>query len=78
MKAIRLCVAGLCAAAVAFTVVAAVPADAVPEAREAAHWVSSFRGGAGAVRELVEFILKSQARWESAVEEYLEYLAAQR
>jgi 3-deoxy-D-manno-octulosonate 8-phosphate phosphatase (KDO 8-P phosphatase) len=57
---------------------AAVPADAVPEAREAAHWVSAFGGGAGAVRELVEFILKSQGRWESAVGEYLADLAAQR
>lgn len=57
---------------------AAVPADAVSEAREAAHWVSAFRGGAGAVRELVEFILKSQARWESAVEDYFEFLSAQR
>jgi 3-deoxy-D-manno-octulosonate 8-phosphate phosphatase (KDO 8-P phosphatase) len=57
---------------------AAAPANAVPEARAAAHWVSSFAGGAGAVRDLVEFILKSQGRWESAVEDYLDYLAAQR
>jgi 3-deoxy-D-manno-octulosonate 8-phosphate phosphatase (KDO 8-P phosphatase) len=56
----------------------AAPADAVEEARDAAHWVSNFAGGAGAVRELVEFILKSQDRWESAVEEYYDYLAAQR
>lgn len=57
---------------------AASPADAVDEARDAAHWVSAFAGGAGAVRELVEFILKSQDRWESAVEEYYDYLAALR
>jgi 3-deoxy-D-manno-octulosonate 8-phosphate phosphatase (KDO 8-P phosphatase) len=57
---------------------AAAPADAVREARDAAHWVSSVPGGAGAVRELVEFILKAQDRWESAVEGYLEHLAAQR
>ena len=54
---------------------AAAPADASPDVREAAHWVSSRPGGAGAVRELVEFILKSQARWDTVVEEYL---AAQR
>ncbi len=54
---------------------AAAPADASPDVRAAAHWVSSHAGGAGAVRELVEFILKSQARWEKVVEEYL---AAQR
>jgi 3-deoxy-D-manno-octulosonate 8-phosphate phosphatase (KDO 8-P phosphatase) len=56
----------------------AAPADAVNEARLAAHWVSSRPGGAGAVREFVEFILKSQERWETAVQEYLEHLAAQR
>ncbi len=50
---------------------AAAPADASPDVRAAAHWVSSHAGGAGAVRELVEFILKSQARWEKVVEEYL-------
>jgi len=54
---------------------AAAPADAVQDVRNAAHWVSSRAGGAGAVRELVEFILKSQALWNTAVEEYL---AAQR
>jgi hypothetical protein len=35
MNIIRLCVAGLCAAAVAFTVVAAAPADAAPKKRTA-------------------------------------------
>lgn len=54
---------------------AAAPADASPDVRNAAHWVSSQPGGGGAVRELVEFILKSQARWETVVEDYL---AAQR
>jgi 3-deoxy-D-manno-octulosonate 8-phosphate phosphatase (KDO 8-P phosphatase) len=56
---------------------AAAPADAVEEVRLAAHWVSTRGGGAGAVRELVEFVLKAQRRWEKAVEEYLEYLTAQ-
>lgn len=54
---------------------AAAPADAVQEVRAAAHWVSPHPGGAGAVRDLVEFVLKSQSRWEPAVEAYL---AAQR
>ena len=57
---------------------AAAPADAVREARDAAHWVSSSGGGRGAVRELVEFVLKAQDRWESAVDSYLADLAAQR
>ena len=50
---------------------AAAPADAVAEVREAAHWVSSRPGGAGAVRDLVEFILKAQDRWDATVAEYL-------
>jgi 3-deoxy-D-manno-octulosonate 8-phosphate phosphatase (KDO 8-P phosphatase) len=57
---------------------AAVPADAVGEAREAAHWISAHAGGAGAVREAVEFVLKAQDRWESAVQEYFTHLAAHR
>jgi 3-deoxy-D-manno-octulosonate 8-phosphate phosphatase (KDO 8-P phosphatase) len=54
---------------------AAAPADAVAEVRSAAHWISARGGGAGAVRDLVEFILKAQGRWEAVVDEYL---AAQR
>jgi 3-deoxy-D-manno-octulosonate 8-phosphate phosphatase (KDO 8-P phosphatase) len=54
---------------------AAAPADAVAEVRSAVHWVSPHAGGAGAVRDLVEFILKAQGRWNTVVDEYL---AAQR
>jgi 3-deoxy-D-manno-octulosonate 8-phosphate phosphatase (KDO 8-P phosphatase) len=54
---------------------AAAPADAVDEVRSAAHWVSPHAGGTGAVRDLVEFILKAQGRWNTVVDEYL---AAQR
>ena len=54
---------------------ATAPSDAVDEVRGAVHWVSTRPGGAGAVRELVEFILKAQGRWEAAIEDYL---AAQR
>lgn len=45
----------------------ATVADAVPEVRAAAAWVSTARGGQGAVRELIEFILKAQGSWESIV-----------
>ena len=41
---------------------AAAPADAVPEVRAAAHWVSSVPAGRGAVRELAMFILDAQGR----------------
>lgn len=42
-------------------------ADAVVEARRAAHYVTKARGGEGAVREVVELILKSQGKWEKAI-----------
>lgn len=50
---------------------AAAPADASDEVRAAAHWISSRAGGGGAVRELVEFLLKAQERWATVVEDYL-------
>jgi 3-deoxy-D-manno-octulosonate 8-phosphate phosphatase (KDO 8-P phosphatase) len=40
-------------------------ADAVPEVRDAAHWVTSNPGGQGAVREVCDLILKAQGRWEA-------------
>jgi 3-deoxy-D-manno-octulosonate 8-phosphate phosphatase (KDO 8-P phosphatase) len=40
-------------------------ADAVPEVRDAAHWVTSNPGGQGAVREVCDLILKAQGHWES-------------
>src|SRR6266446_925137 len=46
-------------------------ADAVEETRAAAHYVTQAKGGRGAVREVVEIILKSQGRWNDLVEEYL-------
>jgi 3-deoxy-D-manno-octulosonate 8-phosphate phosphatase (KDO 8-P phosphatase) len=47
---------------------AACPADAVGEVRAAAHLVTLAPGGRGAVREVIEVILKSQGKWESLVE----------
>ena len=41
----------------------AAPADARPEVRRMVHWVSEAPGGRGAVRELVEFILKGQDKF---------------
>ena len=49
---------------------AAAPADAVPEVKATAHWVSHARGGDGAVRELTELVLKSQDRWDALVAEW--------
>jgi len=42
-------------------------ADAVTEVKDAADWVSTSGGGQGAVRELVEFILKSKGLWDEIV-----------
>ena len=46
-------------------------ADARPEAISVAHYVTAAPGGRGAVREVVELILKSQGRWNEIVEHYL-------
>ena len=40
------------------------PSDAVAEVREAADFVSSFAGGRGCIRDLVERVLKPQDRWK--------------
>jgi 3-deoxy-D-manno-octulosonate 8-phosphate phosphatase (KDO 8-P phosphatase) len=46
------------------------PADAVPEVRSRVDWVSRFDAGAGAVRELVELILRVQGVWDAVVSSY--------
>ena len=43
-------------------------ADAVPEIRSLARFVTNCPGGHGAVREAVEHLLKEKNRWEEAVE----------
>ena len=45
-------------------------ADACPEVRQAAHHVTRARGGRGAVRETVEWILHCQGRWQRVVERF--------
>jgi 3-deoxy-D-manno-octulosonate 8-phosphate phosphatase (KDO 8-P phosphatase) len=42
---------------------AMAPVDAVPEVRRASDWVSRAAGGHGAVREAVEFLLRSRKAW---------------
>lgn len=43
---------------------AVAPADAAADARAAAHWILRARGGQGAVRELIERMLRAKQRWE--------------
>ncbi len=42
-------------------------ADAALETRERAHYVTKALGGFGAVREVIELILKSQGRWDDLI-----------
>jgi 3-deoxy-D-manno-octulosonate 8-phosphate phosphatase (KDO 8-P phosphatase) len=50
---------------------AAAPADAVEDVRRRVHWVSRARGGDGAVRELIEIVLRAQNRWDAVVGPYV-------
>jgi 3-deoxy-D-manno-octulosonate 8-phosphate phosphatase (KDO 8-P phosphatase) len=45
-------------------------ADAVEDVRHAATYVTSVRGGQGAVREVVELILKNTGRWDEVLARY--------
>jgi YrbI family 3-deoxy-D-manno-octulosonate 8-phosphate phosphatase len=45
----------------------ATVADAAPEVKQAARWSMSANGGRGAVRELIERLLKAKGRWEDFV-----------
>jgi len=47
-------------------------ADAAPDARTAAHYVTSVNGGSAAVREVIELILKAQNRWPVLLAELIE------
>jgi 3-deoxy-D-manno-octulosonate 8-phosphate phosphatase (KDO 8-P phosphatase) len=44
-------------------------ADACPEARAAARYVTKAAGGHGAVRETIELILRCQDRWQKLVDQ---------
>jgi 3-deoxy-D-manno-octulosonate 8-phosphate phosphatase (KDO 8-P phosphatase) len=43
------------------------PADASVEAKEVADYVTKVGGSKGVVREIAEFILKAQGKWESLI-----------
>ena len=45
-------------------------ADAAEETQLAAHYLTQARGGFGAVREVVEIILKAQGRWSELTKQY--------
>ncbi|MDH5406191.1 MAG: HAD hydrolase family protein [Candidatus Aminicenantes bacterium] len=49
----------------------AAVADAHPEVKKRVDLVTTSTGGQGAVRELIEFILRAQGRWDTIVQEFL-------
>ena len=46
-------------------------AGAVEEVRDVADYVTTQQGGKGAVREVIEYILKKTGRWEGLMKRYL-------
>jgi 3-deoxy-D-manno-octulosonate 8-phosphate phosphatase (KDO 8-P phosphatase) len=50
----------------------AAPADAVAEVRARVHFVAPRPGGAGAVRDLIEGVLRAQDRWDAIAARYLD------
>ncbi len=49
---------------------AIAPANARPEVKRWAHWVTQQPGGQGAVREVAELLLKAQGHWEDILRHY--------
>lgn len=49
---------------------AGAPADAAPEVRDVADWVSTKGGGRGAVREFIELVLRAQGHWDAIVKDF--------
>jgi 3-deoxy-D-manno-octulosonate 8-phosphate phosphatase (KDO 8-P phosphatase) len=50
---------------------AVAPANARPEAQRVAHMVTALEGGRGAVREVIDFILKVQGLWSQVTQGYV-------
>ncbi len=46
-------------------------ADARPQVRAAAHWVTQSKGGHGAARDAIDFILGAQGKLDAAIESYI-------
>ena len=50
----------------------AAPADAVEDVRKRVSYITIHNGGQGAVRDLLELILKARGIWDAIVDEYTE------
>lgn len=51
--------------------IAVAVADAVPEVKAEAAWITAAPGGRGAVREVADRLLKAQLKWNALVERYM-------
>ena len=51
---------------------AVAPADAVAEVRQCAHYVTARGGGRGAVREVIELIMRASNTWNSVTARYFD------
>ncbi|MHC4636445.1 MAG: KdsC family phosphatase [Planctomycetota bacterium] len=50
----------------------AAVADAVDEAKHYADFVTTRNGGGGAVREVIEYVLKKTGKWQQVAQRYLQ------
>lgn len=46
------------------------PPEAIDEVKASCHYITKKSGGKGAVREIIEIILKSQGLWNKVISEY--------
>ncbi len=59
-------------AAMAMAGLALAPADAHPAVRQCADWVTARNGGAGAVRQICDLILKAQGKYDEITARFIE------
>ena len=57
---------------------AATVADATDEAKSVSCFISDYNGGHGGVRQIIEFILKAQGKWQQIVDYYMNPADAER
>jgi len=55
----------------ALILLAVAVANARAEVKEEAHYITEHRGGEGALRDAVEYILKAQGKWDEVVRIYI-------
>lgn len=53
--------------------ITAAPADAFPDLKKRVDFVSQRNGGQGAVRDFIEYLLKTQGRYEAAIQGFLAF-----